>query len=297
MEGVATSNRDDIGVSKPPRETASLDCQEAFQQIAKRCVRLIRRNRKPAIAGDAEAIHAMRIELTRLRAAVLFFAPMTNDVAASSIDKKLHWLNAALGTARDHDVTMSYARRKRYRSWAKGSRRSLLRSQGRSHRRLARKLDSARYSRLMVELNHWISNGSWLRDAQSPSYERIDDYSEGRLREWRKAIRRDGQHIRTLRPKPLHRFRIRCKRFRYIVAALQALKVPLARKELTFCEVARQVHGALGDLRDLKRLRKAGHGRLPGYRMRKRNLLREAGRPFRRSQARRIHPKPVGGRG
>jgi CHAD domain-containing protein len=134
----------------------------------------------------------------------------------------------------------------------------------------------------------------WYRYAKSPSYERIDDYSQGRLREWRKEIRRDGPHLRTLRPKLLHRLRIRCKRFRYIVAALQTLKVPLARTELTFCEVARKVHGALGDLRDLKRLRKAGHGRPPGYRMRKRNLLREAGSPFRRGQAGRIHSKPAG---
>ena len=48
-----------------------LDCQTAFQTIAKECVHLIQSGRKSAIAADPEAIHAMRIELTRLRAAVL----------------------------------------------------------------------------------------------------------------------------------------------------------------------------------------------------------------------------------
>lgn len=285
MKGVPTSIRNDISGPIAPRQSASLDCQTAFRRIAKSCARLIQRNRKSAIAADPEAIHTMRIELTRLRAAVLFFAPMTNNIAVSPISREFRWLNAALGAARNHDVNMSYARRKRYRSWAKRSRSAFLLSQSKSHRRLARKLNSARYHRLIVELDHWITNGSWLSEAQPLRSERVDGFSQARLREWRNEIRRDGQRLRALRRKRLHRLRIRCKRYRYVVAALQALKVPLARQEARFCEIARQVHGALGDLRDLRRLRKAGHGRPPGYRKRKQKLLREAERPFRRKSS------------
>jgi hypothetical protein len=85
----------------PPR-----DCQTAFQKVATDCVHLIERNRRSAIAADPEAIHAMRVELTRLRAAV----------------RELRWLNSALGNARDRDVTANYTRRKRYRGWAKDGR-------------------------------------------------------------------------------------------------------------------------------------------------------------------------------
>ena len=282
MEDVATSKRDEIGVSKSPRKTASLDCQNTFQQIAKRCVKLIQRNRKPAIAGDGEAIHTMRIELTRLRAAVRFFSPMTEDAARSPVTKELRLLKAALGKARNHDVTMSYARRKRYRSWARNSRRAFLLSQSKGHRRLAGKLNSVRYGRLMVDLDHWITSGSWLSEAQPLRSERVDRYSQSRLREWKNEIWREGQHLRSLRRERLHRLRIDCKRYRYVVAALQAMNVPVAQQEVTFCEAARQVHGALGDLRDLKQLRRAGRGRPPGYRKRKQKLLREAERPFRR---------------
>lgn len=291
MNGVPTSVAGNIGRMEPLHASARspLDCQTAFQRIAKSCIRLIRRNRKPAIAADAKAIHNMRIALTRFRAAVRFFSPMINAAANSPISTELRWLNAALGKARDDDVTMSYARRKRYRRWAKSSRRTLLLSHGKSHRRLARKLNSARYVRLMAELDHWIANGAWRSDVRPLPSERADRYSRAQLREWRNEIWRDGQHLRSLRPKRLHRFRIRCKRYRYIVAALQALSVPLARQDATFCDTARQVHGALGDLRDLIRLRKAGRGRPPGYRKRKRKLLQEAERPFRRGQAT-LHP-------
>ena len=41
------------------------------------------------------------------------------------------------GKARDHDVTMSYAQRKRYRSWAKAVARSLARAMEKNHRTLA----------------------------------------------------------------------------------------------------------------------------------------------------------------
>jgi CHAD domain-containing protein len=259
------------------------DCQSAFQRIAKNCVHLIQRNRRSAIAADPEAIHAMRIELTRLRAAVLFFSPMVKNAAWLSIRKELSWLNSALGKARDHDVDANYTRRKRYRSWARSRRRALVRVQNKSHRSLAKRLDSARYNRLMMDLKHWITSGSWLLNGQSVRSERVDVYSQAQLREWRSEIWREGQHLRALRRKQLHRLRIECKRYRYIVTALQALSVTLGRQDVAFCETVRQVHRALGDHRDLKRLRKAVHGgRPPGYRKSKQKLLRQAEKPFRR---------------
>jgi CHAD domain-containing protein len=258
MKGIPVSAREDIRDAKSQRQSAGLDCQATFQRIAKRCVQLIRRNRNRAIAADPDAIHTMRIELTRLRAAMLFFSPMTNDPAGSPLGKELRWLNSTLGKARDVDVTMNYARRKRYRRWAKSSRHALFRSHGKSHRRLAKELNSARYGRLMAELDHSIANGSWLSEARSLRSEPADRFSRVRLREWRNEIWRDGRHLRALGRKRLHRLRIRCKRFRYMVAALQGLKIPVSPPEAAFCAAAKQVHGDLGDLRDLIRLRKAG---------------------------------------
>ena len=225
----------------------------------------------------------MRIELTRLRAAVLFFVPMTDDDAWPQINEELQWLNSALGKARDHDVTARYAGQKRYRRWAKSSRRAMQRAQRKVDRRLNEKLASHRYARLMATVDHWIADGPWLQSGRSIRSEHVDAHAQARLQAWRQAISREGRHVRLLHRKQLHRLRIRCKRYRYVVAALQGLGVTIARQELKFTEIAKRVHAALGDLRDLKRLRRVAHNKPPGYRKSKRKLLQRAEKLLRRA--------------
>jgi CHAD domain-containing protein len=157
------------------------DCESAFQAIARSCLHLIQSNRKAAIAADPEAIHIMRIELTRLRAAMLFFSPMTGDDTWPGIDEEIHWLNSTLGKARDHDVTANYARRKRYRRWAKSSRRAIMHARRKVDRRLSKKLASAWCDRLMTTVHRWITDGPWLMTGRSIRSERIDAYSHARL--------------------------------------------------------------------------------------------------------------------
>lgn len=262
----------------PPR-----DCQTAFQKIATDCVQLIERNHTSATAADPEAIHAMRIELTRLRAAVRFFSSMVKDEAWSRISKELRWLNSALGNARDRDVTANYTRRKRYRSWAKGSRREVGREQEQAHRSLTRMLTSARYAQLIATLNHWLAKGPWLKHDQRLRSEPIDVYSQAILGDWRTEIWQKGQRLRTLRRKQLHRLRIRRKRYRYMLAALQSLQVSMPPQDLAFGEIATRAHRALGDLRDLDRLRKTAQRLPPHYRKNKRKLLEQADQAFRRA--------------
>lgn len=251
-------------------------CQAAFQSIAKSCGILMQDHQGGAIAADPEAIHSMRIALTRLRAAVLFFSPMTNDDIWPEIKKELRWLNSALGKARDQDVTVSYTRRKRYRRWARSSRRAIMRVERKLDRKLSKTLASARYNGLMTALNDWIANGPWLKTDRSIGCRRVDTYAQAKLKDWRREISREGRHLQTLRRKRLHRLRIRCKRYRYIVAALQHLGVSIGRQDQQFAEIAKRVHGALGDLRDLRRLRKVAQERPPGYRKGKRKLIRIA---------------------
>jgi CHAD domain-containing protein len=295
MKGAATSIGDHVG--GPVRGHASApsphECQTAFQKIATDCVRQIRRSRRLAIAADPDAIHTMRIELTRLRAAVRFFSPMVKDEAWSPLRKELRWLNSALGNARDRDVTANYTRRKRYRSWAKGSRRAVVRAQDKAHRSLTRELSSARYDQLMAALNHWVAKGPWLENDLRLSSEPIEIYGQATLRDWKTEIFQEGQRLRTLRRKQLHRLRIRCKRYRYILAALQALRVNIPQQDLSFGETAKQVHRALGDLRDLKRLRKTTQRRPPHYRRSKRKLLQQTEQAFRLAPAALRRTAPV----
>jgi inorganic triphosphatase YgiF len=107
----------------PGRQKASLptglDCATAFQKVARGCVASISALLSSACAGDAEAVHQIRVAITRLRAAVSFFAPITVDAEWLRLKKEITWLNAALGAARDSDVMTEYACRKSYQAWAR----------------------------------------------------------------------------------------------------------------------------------------------------------------------------------
>jgi len=97
---------------------ADLDCATAFQAIALGCVAGIEAHHGSACAGDAEAVHQIRVAITRLRAAVAFFAPIVVEAEWLRLKKEIAWLNGPLGAARDSDVVVEYSRRKRYRAWA-----------------------------------------------------------------------------------------------------------------------------------------------------------------------------------
>ena len=72
----------------------SLDCAAAFQKIAFDCVARVKAGHGGVLAGNPEAVHQMRVALTRLRAAVSFFAPMTADAKWRRLKKEIAWLNA-----------------------------------------------------------------------------------------------------------------------------------------------------------------------------------------------------------
>jgi CHAD domain-containing protein len=258
-----------------------ISCETAFRHIAKDCIRQILGGRTLAVEGNADAVHKMRIELTRLHAAVLFFTPLVVDDEWPRIRRELRWLNSNLGKARDQDVLIQYARRRRFRSWAKPSYRSIARSKAKSYRKLAGKLHSARYQRFISDLNAWVTQPR-LESSQASEFESAERYSEARLLEWRDEIQHAGRHLGDLGRKRQHRLRIRCKRYRYIVDSLLSLGVGLTLQDLLFLEPAKQVHSALGDLRDLRQLRRTGDDLPPRYRARKRKLLEAAERPFRR---------------
>src|SRR6185503_4567996 len=82
------------------------------------CVADIKAHHRGACAGEAEAVHQIRVAVTRLRAAVAFFAPIVVDAEWLRLKKEIAWLNGPLGAARDSDVVVEYARRKRYSAWA-----------------------------------------------------------------------------------------------------------------------------------------------------------------------------------
>jgi CHAD domain-containing protein len=269
-------------------EAASLDCATAFQKMTLDCIAAIKAHHSSACAGDAEAVHQIRVAITRLRAAVAFFAPIVVDAEWLRLKKELAWLNGPLGAARDSDVVMEYARRKRYRAWAQrmiGE--QLDQRQMRDHRRLVRSLRSVRTQRLVAAMAGWIRQGSWLeRYALRKDAEALQAYCARELDHWHDRLKRKGRHLKTLGASRRHRLRIKVKRFRYMLEALTETVALWGRGELDHLHrPAKRLQRTLGDLRDLKRFAglangspqaengKRGKKNPPGYRHRKEKLL------------------------
>ena len=233
-------------------------------------------------------MHQIRVAITRLRAAVAFFAPIVVDAEWLRLKKEIAWLNGSLGAARDSDVVVEYARRKRYRAWAQrmiGE--QLDKSQTRDHRRLVRCLRSVRTQRLLAAMAGWIRQGTWLeRYKRSKDAEPLQAYCARELNRWHERLARKGRHLKTAGASRRHQLRIKAKRFRYMLEALTETVDLWGRSELLHLQrPAKRLQRALGDLRDLERLAglalgspqaengKRGKKHPPGYPHRREKLL------------------------
>jgi CHAD domain-containing protein len=210
---------------KPSSTAVELDCAMAFQKIARDCTAKIMAHHSSACAVDAEAVHQIRVAITRLRAAVSFFAPMTVDAEWLRLKKEMAWLNGSLGAARDTDVALDYAGRARYRVWAQGRiGQDLDERRLRDHRRLVRCLRSLRFQRLIEALSDWIGRGPWVarwkKAALRKPTEPLRSHSKHKLDRWHKRLIRKGRRIETMDPSGRHRLRIKAKRLRYMLEVL-----------------------------------------------------------------------------
>jgi CHAD domain-containing protein len=270
---------------------AGFDCATAFQKMTLGCVADIKAHHASACAGDAEAVHQIRVAITRLRAAVAFFAPIVVDAEWLRLKKEIAWLNGPLGAARDSDVVMEYARRKRYHAWAQdmvGER--LDQHQTQNHRRLVRCLRSARTQRLVAAMAAWIRQGPWLqRYKRRNDAEALQPYCARELDGWHERLVHKGRHLKTLGASRRHRLRIKAKRFRYVLEALRETIALLGRSEFhRLHRPAKRLQRTLGDMRDLERFAglaggspqvedgKRGKKHPPGYRHRRDKLLGDA---------------------
>ncbi len=81
-------------------------CDTAFRVVGRRYLGDLTANHEAACKGDSDALHQMRVALTRLRTAIVFFSPMVADPQRTQIRDELKWLNAHLGMVRDLDVAI-----------------------------------------------------------------------------------------------------------------------------------------------------------------------------------------------
>src|SRR5215475_13703230 len=156
-----------------PKLNAAMPCDTAFRVLAGRYLKDLIANHEATCQGDAEALHQMRISLTHLRAAILFFSPMVDDPMGDQIRNDLKWLNGELGPLRDLDVAIEAIKAANHkRPQAIPHLEAWQDKRENAQRVLSRSPRSARYRSLIKRTSGWIESGRWATTKRKRSAKR-----------------------------------------------------------------------------------------------------------------------------
>src|SRR6201995_5585790 len=239
-----------------PRLNGAMACDTAFRIVARRHLDALIANREATARGDPTALHQMRIALTHLRTAILFFSPMVEDAIRDEVRDELKWLNGELGAVRDLDVAvdrMKVLNKKRPQILPAVGAWNEKRNEG--HRTLARMLHSVRYQWLIDQTTGWIENGPWSTKGDKPSEtERakpIGDYTTAKLLEWEKTLLRRSRNLRRMGAKKRHRLRLLNKKLTYSIDSFEDLfEDKKFAKQKAALKQLRKAQRSLGQLND-----------------------------------------------
>jgi len=239
---------------RTPRLDATMACDTAFRIIARRCLKDLTANHAATCEGDADALHHLRVAVTRLRTVISFFSPMVGGPQRTRIRDELKWLNAHLGAVRDLDVAIERLKeinqqhpKADYRSWN--------RERAASQRHLARVLQSVRYRRLVKSLSDWVEKGSWSTKADKRADRLracpIAEYSARKLTRWHKKLIKKSRKLRDFGARKRHRLRLLNKKLNYAIESVADLisKNEIARQQATI-KCLRKAQKSLGQLND-----------------------------------------------
>jgi CHAD domain-containing protein len=238
------------------RINSTMACDTTFRVVARRCLSDLTAHHEATCKGDPAALYRMRVALTRLRTAILFFSPMVADSQRTQIRQELKWLNGHLGAVRDLDVAikrLKAAGKRRpqavahYRFW-NGKRAD-------AHRLLARVLRSARYRRLVKSTSDWIDNGPWCIKAGTQFAGKraspIVIYSAGKLTRWREKLLKKYRKLPKMSTRKRHRLRLLNKKLCYSIEFFEGLFADKGfAKQQAALKYLRRAKRSLGQLND-----------------------------------------------
>ena len=235
-----------------------MTCEAAFRAAAAHYLGQLTARQKDTAAGDAAALHAMRISLTRLRATIALFSPMVEGEDGERLAAELKWLNARLGIVRDLDVAIE--RLARIKLPTAAVERSWQQERRACQRHLTRALRSRRYRQLIEDMTGWIEGGDWSRKRTAKAVARRNGpagrYCSEKLQEWRKKLLKKSRRLMDLGARKRHRVRLANKRLSYAIEAAAELvpprETPAQRATL---KLLRKAQKSLGQLNDDERRR------------------------------------------
>ena len=201
-------------------------CDTAFRVFARRYLVDLAKNHHATCRGESAALHRMRIALTHLRTAILFFSPMVADATRTRVRAELKWLNAHLGVVRDLDVAIERLRAVEKRRpqaiphyWTA--------KRAEIHRPLARALRSARYQRLVKSTSDWIERGPWAiskgKQAVLMRASPVAAYSVRKLARWQEKLLKKSRKLARMDVEKRHRVRLLNKKLSYSIGSFEDL--------------------------------------------------------------------------
>ncbi len=236
----------------------SMTAAEAFRAIAMECLRHLSSNEVPVLAGDAEAVHQMRVGLRRLRAAMSLMREMLSDGQSQAVKTELKWLTEQLGPARDFDVFVrdSVAPLAKEASGMKVLKKEMEQQRDEAFARARLAVADERYRRLILAVALWLANGGWASDEdlmQRARRERpILSFARETLATRTRKVVKKARKVETLEPRARHKLRIAAKKLRYageFFAALYIGKKAKARQQKVSASLE-ALQNALGRLND-----------------------------------------------
>ena len=238
-----------------PRLNAVMACDTAFRLVARRYLGNLTANHQAAWEGEPAALHQMRIALTHLRTAILFFSPMVADRKRAQIRHELKWLNSHLGAVRDLDVAIERLRTIGKPSPSTSYFRSWTAKRTDRHRLLARALQSTRYRRLIKTTSKWIENGPWSTSKARQAVEQravpLAIYGAAKLAGWQQTLLKKSRKLMKMDAEKRHRLRLLNKKLTYSIEALEDLSADkrFARQRAGVKHL-RKAQRSLGELND-----------------------------------------------
>ncbi len=235
-----------------------MTCEAAFRTAATHYLGQLTAEQKGTSAGDYDALHAMRVALTRLRATIALFSPMVEGDDEVRLGAELKWLNAHLGIVRDLDVALE--RLAKVGQAAAVNDRLWKQERAACQRHLTRALRSQRYRRLIRDIGKWIEDGAWSRKRAKKAAERrarpAGDYCAAKLEAWRKKLLKRSRKLREVGTHKRHRIRLANKRLSYAIETAEKLAPPSEKvAQLATMKWLRKAQKSLGQLNDDRRRR------------------------------------------
>ena len=239
----------------------SMTVEAVLQTACRLCLRHLLRNEGAAVAGNAEAIHQMRVAVRRLRSVIAAVRSMLPAEQYQWSKDELKWLGGSLGPARDWDVfaaellvpvrsvlhadpdleNLVEAAKQRAQAAYAAARTAI---------------GSRRYSEIMLKTVRWFETCGWrdqrVSEHSAPLFSSIAEIAPPLIeRRWRLALKR-CKHFAGLSLDERHQVRLALKNLRYMSEFLESLFDPASVKALM-----KQLKGLQEDLGHLNDVRTA----------------------------------------